>query len=78
MDAVAPPPEEVEGDRPSYMHSQIRWESMVAEIWKGSLEVINEAFVGIQCIVSSEVYVFIRSSVSILTSVDKQNRTSRT
>ncbi|KAG7097749.1 hypothetical protein E1B28_005070 [Marasmius oreades] len=33
----------------------VRWESMTANIWKGGLEVVNDAFVGVECIVASEV-----------------------
>ncbi|KAF9267959.1 hypothetical protein L218DRAFT_654877 [Marasmius fiardii PR-910] len=33
----------------------VRWEPMTASIWKGGLEVVNEEFVGVECIVASEV-----------------------
>ncbi|KAJ3809223.1 hypothetical protein F5876DRAFT_14255, partial [Lentinula aff. lateritia] len=33
----------------------VRWEEMTAKLWEGSLETINEEFVGTECIVSSEV-----------------------
>lgn len=36
----------------------IRWESMVVKVWEGSLESFNPEFVGIECIVSTEVCVF--------------------
>lgn len=34
-----------------------RWESLDVDIWKGSLDVFNEAFVNAQCMVSMEVLV---------------------
>ncbi|KAF5372775.1 hypothetical protein D9615_010138 [Tricholomella constricta] len=33
----------------------LRWEDLEAKIWKGGLEVINEEFVDVECIVSTEV-----------------------
>ncbi|KAL0579318.1 hypothetical protein V5O48_002716 [Marasmius crinis-equi] len=33
----------------------VRWESMTANIWKGGLEVVNEEFVDVECIVATEV-----------------------
>lgn len=50
IEATAPPPQT--NDRHL---TSTRWEPLVASIWKGGLEVINENFVGAECIVSSEV-----------------------
>src|ERR1700722_17952165 len=36
-----------------------RWEDLEAKIWEGSLDVVNEAFVDIDCVVAMEVYVSI-------------------
>jgi small RNA 2'-O-methyltransferase len=45
-------PEEV-----SYASSlDYRWEPLQVKIWKGGLECINESFIDIECIVSTEVY----------------------
>ncbi|TFK74176.1 hypothetical protein BDN72DRAFT_833905 [Pluteus cervinus] len=33
----------------------LRWEPLEAKIWKGGLEVVNEEFVGVECIVCTEV-----------------------
>lgn len=49
---ASPPPT----DSP-YMCNAYRWEPLTATIWKGGLQVINEAFVNTECIVSSEVCV---------------------
>ncbi|KAG6857401.1 hypothetical protein H0H87_004763 [Tephrocybe sp. NHM501043] len=38
-----------------YTSVSMRWEDLDAQIWKGGLEVINEDFVDIECIVSTEV-----------------------
>lgn len=32
-----------------------RWEDLQVKIWKGGLETVNEAFIGVECIVSTEV-----------------------
>ena len=57
--AVAPPREEPDAiDSPgirSYHRGVQRWEELVAKVWKGGLEVINEEFVDMECIVSTEV-----------------------
>src|SRR3984957_15707528 len=39
-----------------------RWEDLEAKIWEGSLDVVNEAFVDVDCVVAMEVYV----SISII------------
>ncbi|KAH9481250.1 Small RNA 2'-O-methyltransferase [Psilocybe cubensis] len=57
--AITPPQEEDEpaeglGFRPFYRGVQ-RWEELLAKVWKGGLEVINEEFIDIECIVSTEV-----------------------
>ncbi|KAF8903624.1 hypothetical protein CPB85DRAFT_1226344 [Mucidula mucida] len=53
IDAVSPPMESPVVN--SYMTAPVRWEPLVATIWKGGLQVINEEFVNTECIVSSEV-----------------------
>jgi hypothetical protein len=52
-----------DGDGGGYGHTHvgIRWEEMEAKVWKGGLEVANEEFVGIECLVSTEVSVFFTS-----------------
>lgn len=59
VSAIAPPNEEVEatlspGYRPFYRGVQ-RWEELLAKVWKGGLEVVNEEFIDVECIVSTEV-----------------------
>ncbi|KAF8150058.1 hypothetical protein B0H34DRAFT_667022 [Crassisporium funariophilum] len=39
----------------SYRAGVQRWEETVAKVWKGGLEVVNEEFVDMECIVSTEV-----------------------
>jgi small RNA 2'-O-methyltransferase len=55
---TAPPKKEEErignGYR-SYNSGIQRWEELVVKVWKGGLEVINEEFVDIECIISTEV-----------------------
>lgn len=41
----------------------IRWEQLEVCIWEGRLEVLNEAFIGMECIVAMEVYVLFRPVV---------------
>ena len=41
-------------------HDPVRWEPLEAKIWEGSLAVVNPEFVGVECIVSTEVYVLPR------------------
>ncbi|KAJ3780104.1 hypothetical protein GGU10DRAFT_168104 [Lentinula aff. detonsa] len=56
--AIAPPDtSEPSFDPWRYKGSQetVRWEEMTAKLWQGGLEIINEEFVGTECIVSSEV-----------------------
>lgn len=61
IQGTAPPQPEInlnEGsDRytPFFTNVGLRWEDLEAKIWKGGLEVINEEFVDVECIVSSEV-----------------------
>ena len=38
-------------------HGVTRWEPLEAKVWKGGLEYPNAEFVGIECIVATEVYV---------------------
>lgn len=58
VENVTPPVEVEEVESPgyrSYVSGMQRWEELLAKIWKGGLEVINEEFVGMECIVSTEV-----------------------
>ena len=41
----------------AYYSRAIRWEPLQVRIWKGSLASVNEQFIGIESIVSTEVYV---------------------
>ena len=58
LESTAPPKKELErfgnGYR-SYNAGIQRWEDLVVKVWKGGLEVINEEFVDIECIISTEV-----------------------
>lgn len=64
MEAAAPPERKVEEDN-SEMGLRLRaltngvqrWESLTSKVWKGGLEVVNEEFKDIECIVGMEVYV---------------------
>lgn len=66
MEAAAPPERKVEEEDRSEMGLRLRaltagvqrWESLTSKVWKGGLEVINEEFKDIECIVGMEVYVF--------------------
>lgn len=49
------PPEETPDGKRSYYNISPRWEDLEVKILKGGLEVINEEFVDIECIVSTEV-----------------------
>ncbi|KAG5649961.1 hypothetical protein H0H81_001308 [Sphagnurus paluster] len=60
LQGTAPPQPEVnlnEGSQYASLFTNVglRWEDLVAKIWKGGLEVINEEFIDIECIVSTEV-----------------------
>ncbi len=46
-----------DGMQRRFTHMPKRWEEMNVKIWKGGLQVVNEEFVGAECIVSTEVYV---------------------
>ena len=35
----------------------VRWEPLEVSLWEGSLEHVNDAFVGVECVVAAEVYV---------------------
>lgn len=37
------------------LYAGVRWEGLEVAVWKGGLEVINENFVDVECIVSTEV-----------------------
>lgn len=56
VQTTAPPQndDEVDGYR---LHTGIRWEDLEVSVWKGGLETVNEEFVGVECIVSTEVSV---------------------
>jgi len=66
MEASAPPERKVEEEDRSEMGMRLRaltagvqrWESLTSKVWKGGLEVINEEFKDIECIIGMEVYVF--------------------
>jgi len=58
IESTAPPKEDIEVHSPGYRSFRSgvqRWEELVAKVWKGGLESINEEFVDIECIVSMEV-----------------------
>ena len=42
---------------PQSDRQHVRWEPLEAKIWHGGLESVNPAFVNVECIVSTEVYV---------------------
>ncbi|KAJ6507917.1 hypothetical protein C8R47DRAFT_966618 [Mycena vitilis] len=51
-----PPGESAKEEDPyTYGVRVTRWEDMTAKVWKGGLQVINEEFVGVECIVCTEV-----------------------
>lgn len=64
VEGTAPPPPEETADEAgspgyrSYVSGVQRWEGLVAKLWHGGLEVINEELVGVECIVSTEVCVW--------------------
>jgi len=49
------PPKSTSDNRSSSFYIQQRWEELEIKLWEGGLEVINEEFVDIECIVSTEV-----------------------
>ena len=58
IERTQPPPPEPEEDITGYRTYSTgvqRWEDLQVNIWKGGLETVNEAFVGVECIVSMEV-----------------------
>ncbi|KDR75988.1 hypothetical protein GALMADRAFT_67638 [Galerina marginata CBS 339.88] len=59
VDAIALPKEEIETiespGRRWYNRGVQRWEELSAKVWKGGLEVVNEEFVDMECIVAMEV-----------------------
>lgn len=56
--ATAPPPsEEEERKRGRLWLGVTRWEELEVRVWRGGLEVVNEGFKGVECIVATEVYV---------------------
>ncbi|KAJ6532045.1 hypothetical protein B0H19DRAFT_1273204 [Mycena capillaripes] len=51
-----PPGDSAKDDDPyTYGVRVTRWEDLTAKVWKGGLQVINEEFVGVECIVCTEV-----------------------
>jgi len=42
---------------PESNRQHVRWEALETKIWHGGLESVNQAFVDVECIVSTEVYV---------------------
>ena len=52
-----PPAPEPEEKKVLWHSTQVRWEPLAVEIWEGSLAQVNLAFVGVECIVGTEVYV---------------------
>ncbi|KAJ6624047.1 hypothetical protein B0H10DRAFT_2162326 [Mycena sp. CBHHK59/15] len=50
---IEPPDAADEGH--AYRARVTRWEDLTAKVWKGGLEVVNEEFVGVECIVCTEV-----------------------
>ena len=67
MQAASPPERKEEDGDNSAMGSRLRiltggnerWEALMSKVWKGSLDVVNEEFKNIECIVGMEVCVFI-------------------
>jgi len=59
--STAPPQPEVNLNEasdqytPFFTNIGLRWENLEAKVWKGGLEAINEEFVDVECIVSTEV-----------------------
>ncbi|KIY51710.1 hypothetical protein FISHEDRAFT_7390, partial [Fistulina hepatica ATCC 64428] len=65
LNQVRPPPSTEDDDdngkprkliRTFNLLDMTRWEPLRAEIWKGGVEVVNENFIGTECIVSTETY----------------------
>ncbi|KAF8972153.1 hypothetical protein BDZ97DRAFT_1901308 [Flammula alnicola] len=66
VEGTAPVEEAVEAESPgyrSYTSGVQRWEDMLAKVWKGGLEVINNEFVDFECIVSTEVIEHLPSNI---------------
>jgi hypothetical protein len=63
VEGTAPPPSTPPGNedhgRSVHLNVGIRWEEMEAKVWKGGLEVVNEEFVGVECLISTEVSVLL-------------------
>ena len=83
MQAAAPPePEEEDNSEMGLRLRSLtaggqRWEALSSKVWKGGLEVINEEFRDIECIVGMEVYMFLyHSSLSFTDSHIIQDRAS--
>ncbi|KAG5647338.1 hypothetical protein DXG03_000406 [Asterophora parasitica] len=61
VQGCAPPQADVNLNEGSDMYASyftnvdLRWEDLEAKLWKGGLEAINEEFVNVECIVSTEV-----------------------
>lgn len=52
------PPSEMSSEY-AYYSRAIRWEPLQVRIWKGNLATVNSSFIGIETIVSTEVYVYL-------------------
>jgi hypothetical protein len=61
VQGTAPPQKEVNLDEGSDEYRSrltnvgLRWERLDVKVWKGGLEVVNEEFADVECIVSTEV-----------------------
>lgn len=58
IESTAPPQKEQERSGSGYRSYNVglqRWEELIVKVWKGGLEVINEEFIDIECIISTEV-----------------------
>ena len=53
--ACSPPPSSKDG----FWGDYVRWEDLDVKIWKGGLEAYNPEFVGVDCIICTEVYVIL-------------------
>ncbi|ESK93957.1 rna methylase hua enhancer 1 [Moniliophthora roreri MCA 2997] len=55
---VTEPPKEDESELQgewARSRAAVRWEELTANIWKGGLEIVNDEFIGMECIVATEV-----------------------
>lgn len=79
VDATAPPSTQDSGADidPWRLNKRegLRWEELTVKIWRGGLETINEDFVRVECIVSTEVQVIL-SFFELLRADDKRTVSS--